>query len=76
MDKNKRPKLYTLPDTLPAAGTIYPARPVWYLAQTGATCPTSGCAGVGRGAPAGYIAAAQPCPVSLSTTEKIKKAQK
>lgn len=26
--------------------------------------------------PAGYIAAAQPRPVSLSTTEKIKKAQK
>lgn len=36
----------------------------------------SGCAGVGRGAPAGYIAASQPRPVSLSTTEKIKKAQK
>jgi hypothetical protein len=26
--------------------------------------------------PAGYTAAAQPRPVSLSTTEKIKKAQK
>jgi hypothetical protein len=31
---------------------------------------------VGRGAPAGYTAAAQPRPVSLVTTEKIKKAQK
>lgn len=30
MDKIERPKLYTLPDTLPAAGTICP------------TCPTSG----------------------------------
>lgn len=29
-----------------------------------------------REPPAGYIAAAQPRPVSLSTTEKIKKAQK
>ena len=39
-------------------------------------CRPSGCAGVGRGAPAGYIAAAQPRPVSPVTTEKIKKAQK
>lgn len=39
-------------------------------------CSLSGCAGGCRGAPAGYIAAAQPRPVSLSTTEKIKKAQK
>ena len=39
-------------------------------------CSRSGCAGVGRGTPAGYIAAAQPRPVSLPTTEKIKKAQK
>jgi hypothetical protein len=31
---------------------------------------------VGRGAPAGYIAAAQPRPVSPVTTQKIKKAQK
>jgi hypothetical protein len=30
----------------------------------------------GQGSPAGHIAAAQPLPVSLSTTEKIKKAQK
>lgn len=30
----------------------------------------------GRGAPAGYTTTAQPRPVSLSTTEKIKKAQK
>ena len=34
------------------------------------------CAGVGRGAPAGYTVAAQPRPVSRPTTEKIKKAQK
>lgn len=39
-------------------------------------CSRSGCAGVGRGAPAGYTAAAQPRPVSPVTTEKIKKAQK
>lgn len=38
-----------------------------------AVCP--GELGLGS-PPAGYIAAAQPCPVSLSTTEKIKKAQK
>ena len=47
MDKNKRPKLYTLPDTLPAlqrpaAGMICPARPVWYRVQTGAACPAFG----------------------------------
>jgi hypothetical protein len=30
----------------------------------------------GQGSPAGHIAATQPRPVSLSTTEKIKKAQK
>ena len=36
----------------------------------------SGCAVVGRGSPAGYIAAAQPRPVIPVTTEKIKKAQK
>lgn len=47
MDKIKRPKLYTLPDTLhalqhPAAGTIYPARSIWYRVQTGAACPASG----------------------------------
>ena len=34
------------------------------------------CAGVGRGAPAGYTVAAQPRPVSRPTTEKIKKASK
>nr|DAT72495.1 MAG TPA: hypothetical protein [Caudoviricetes sp.] len=34
----------------------------------------SGCAGV-QGAPAGYIATAQPRLVSLSTAEKIKKAK-
>ena len=39
-------------------------------------CRRSGCAGVGRGAPAGHIAATQPRPVSPVTTEKIKKAQK
>ena len=33
----------------------------------------SGCAGGGRGTPAGYTAAAQPRPVSPVTTEKIKK---
>lgn len=102
MDKNKRPKLYTLPDTLcrqssPCTATVHPVRSVWYRVQTGAACPASGrvcvllwawsalpsvlcslsgCAGVGRGTPAGYIAAAQPRPVSLPTTEKIKKAQK
>lgn len=38
-----------------------------------AVCP--GALGLGS-PPAGYIAAAQPRPVSLSTTEKIKKAQK
>ena len=42
MDKNKRPKLYTLPGTLPAAGTICPAWPVWYRVQTGAACPAFG----------------------------------
>nr|DAJ02911.1 MAG TPA: hypothetical protein [Caudoviricetes sp.] len=35
-----------------------------------AVCP--GALGLGS-PPAGYVAAAQPCPVSLSTTEKIKK---
>lgn len=39
-------------------------------------CGRSGCAGVDSGTPAGYIAAAQPRPVSPVTTEKIKKAQK
>lgn len=38
-----------------------------------ALCSRSGCAGVGRGAPAGYTATAQPRPVSLLTTEKNKK---
>jgi hypothetical protein len=38
-----------------------------------AVCP--GALGLGS-PPAGYIAAAQPRPVSLSTTEKIKKTQK
>lgn len=47
MDKNKRPKLYTLPDTLqavqhPAAVPICPAWPVWYRVQTGAACSASG----------------------------------
>ncbi len=41
-----------------------------------AQCSPSRCAGWGRGAPAGYTAAAQPRPVSPVTTEKIKKAQK
>ena len=52
----------------------------WYLpalvlarsALLPVVCRRSGCAGV-QGTPAGYVAAAQPCPVSLSTTEKIKK---
>lgn len=39
-------------------------------------CRPSGCAVVLGSPPAGYIAAAQPRPVSLVTTEKIKKAQK
>lgn len=55
----------------------------WYLpalvlarsALPPVACRRSGCAGV-QGTPAGYVAAAQPRPVSLSTTEKIKKAQK
>jgi hypothetical protein len=38
-----------------------------------AVCP--GALGLGS-PPAGYIASAQPRPVSLSTTEKIKKTQK
>ena len=47
MDKNKRPKLYTLPDALrrqssAVAVPIYPARPIWYRVQTGAACPASG----------------------------------
>lgn len=42
MDKNKLPKLYTLPDTLPAAVPIAPAWSVWYRVQTGAACPASG----------------------------------
>lgn len=36
-------------------------------------CRRSGCAGVLGSPPAGYTAAAQPRPVSLSATEKIKK---
>lgn len=48
MDKNKRPKMYTLPDALqavqrPSAGTICPAWPAWYRVQTGVTCSVSGC---------------------------------
>ena len=46
-------------------GVCIGARPV--------VCGRSGCAGVGRGAPAGHTAATQPRPVSLPTTEKIKK---
>lgn len=47
MDKIKRPKLYTLPDTLrrqssAAAVLICPAWAVWYQVQTGAACPASG----------------------------------
>ena len=45
MDKNKRPKLYTLPDTLqalqPAAVLIHPARPMLLPVL----CSLSGCAG-------------------------------
>ena len=58
MDKIKRPKLYTLPDTLrrqssAAAAPIVPAWPVWYRVQTGAACPASGrvCVGAWRGLP-------------------------
>ena len=63
MDKNKRPKLYTLPDTLPAAGTICPAWPVWYRVQTGAACPASGraCRRVARSAL--HLARPAPLPV-------------
>lgn len=42
------------------------------LALLPVVCSLSGCAG-GRGTPAGYTATAQPRPVSLPTTEKIKK---
>ena len=100
MDKNKRPKLYTLPDTLQAVQHPPPSRspcaacPAFgcvcrcvaccgrsglHLARSAllpVLCSLSGCAGRCRKPPAGYTAAAQPRPVSLSTTEKIKKAQK
>ena len=36
-------------------------------------CSRSGCAGVGKGAPAGYIAAAQPRPVSPVSSDQNKK---
>lgn len=52
-----------------AWSALYLARP----ALLPVLCSLSGCAGVGRGTPAGYIAATQPRPVGLSTTEKIKK---
>ena len=60
--------LHGLPWYLPALVLARSALPL-------VACRRSGCAGV-QGAPAGYVAAAQPRPVSLSTTEKIKKAQK
>ena len=59
--------LHGLPWYLPALVLARSALPL-------VACRRSGCAGV-QGAPAGYVAAAQPRPVSLSTTEKIKKAQ-
>lgn len=69
-----------------AAGAIYPVQRA-RLALHGLPCfwhglPCCLCCAACPGAlglgspPAGYIAAAQPRPVSLSTTEKIKKAQK
>jgi len=54
------------PGTCPALVLVRPA-------LLSAVCSPSGCAGVCRGAPAGYTATAQPRPVSLPTTEKIKK---
>lgn len=42
MDKNKRPKLYTLPDTLPALQHPQQVRSVLYRVQTGTPCPASG----------------------------------
>lgn len=70
----------------PAFGRVCPVLrglpwylPALVLARTAlllVMCGRSGCAGWFRGAPAGYIAAAQPHPVSPVTTEKIKKAQK
>ena len=67
--------------TCPASGRVcrcvaWSALHLAWFALLPVLCSPSGCAGCGRGAPAGYIAAAQPRPVSLSTTEKIKKAQK
>lgn len=80
MDKIKRPKLYTLPDALQV---VQPCR---RYDLPGVVCLASGTAcaaacGVqtvrvrwGLGSPpAGYTAAAQPRPVSLPNTEKIKK---
>ena len=83
MDKNKRPKLYTLPDTLQALQPRHrPDLPGAVCLASGAACAAV-CAvqsfrvrlGLGF-PPAGYTAAAQPLPVSRSTTEKIKKALK
>lgn len=56
----------------PAWSALHLARP----ALLSVLCSHFGCAGRCRKPPAGYTAAAQPRPVSLSTTEKIKKAQK
>lgn len=42
MDKNKRPKLYTLPDTLPALQHPQQVQSVLYRVQTGAACPAFG----------------------------------
>nr|DAH60528.1 MAG TPA: hypothetical protein [Caudoviricetes sp.] len=102
MDKNKRPKMYTLPDTLQAVQHPPPSRssrcsvssvrarvvpcmvcpgtcPPWYFgAACAAACGVQAvrvCWGLGP-PPAGYIAAAQPRPVSPVTTEKIKKGSK
>nr|DAI18517.1 MAG TPA: hypothetical protein [Caudoviricetes sp.] len=74
----------TLSDTLhalqrSAAVPICPAWSALHLARPAllpVLCGLPGCAGRCRKPPAGYTAAAQPRPVSLSTTEKIKKAQK
>lgn len=62
---------------VPAAGTICPARRGLFCIWRGLSCCLY-CAvrpgALGLGSPlAGYIAAALPRPVSLSTSEKIKK---
>ena len=59
-----------------AAVPICPAWSALHLARSAllsVLCSHFGCAGRCRKPPAGYIAAAQPRPVSPVTTEKIKK---